>query len=249
MNMNIVLKASGDESLRSWLLPIKESWPEPLTVAGGNATLGQLLGISAAPWVSGAAGRRQETVALILAALVAHGLVFWGLTLKPGTVLPEAAVEVPPMTIEFARPWTPPPPVVDELAVKKAPPRLKVQPPPKVEPPPRLEEPAPPAQPEPPAPVPAPVTPPLGRTGYLNNPAPEYPDIALVRGWQGTTVLRVHVLPSGAPSEIQVQQSSGRDVLDKAAVAAVKRWTFVPAKRGSEAIAGWAVVPLEFRLD
>ena len=33
-----------------------------------------------------------------------------------------------------------------------------------------------------------------------------------------------------------------------AAVAAVKRWTFVPAKRGDEAVDGWVNVPIDFKL-
>ena len=62
-------------------------------------------------------------------------------------------------------------------------------------------------------------------------------------------LLRVHVLANGKPSDIQIQRSSGRDALDDAAVRAVKRWSFVPAKRGDQAIAGWVSVPLEFRLN
>lgn len=42
--------------------------------------------------------------------------------------------------------------------------------------------------------------------------------------------------------------SSGRRMLDTAAVAAVKRWTFVPAKRGDEAVDGWVNVPIDFKL-
>ena len=54
---------------------------------------------------------------------------------------------------------------------------------------------------------------------------------------------------SGSPSEIQVQKSSGREALDQAAVKAVKRWSFVPAKRGDKAEDGWVSVPIDFKLN
>ncbi|MFV3366973.1 energy transducer TonB [Pseudomonas sp. NY15435] len=156
----------------------------------------------------------------------------------------------------------PPPPVVDENAVKPPPPKPIPKPKPKpvampkpvpkpVEQPtpPKAETPPPqPAPPAPPAPAPAPLTPPSANAGYLKNPAPEYPPLAQRRGWEGTVLLRVHVLASGSPSEIQVQKSSGRDALDDAAVRAVKRWSFVPAKRGDVAQDGWVSVPIDFKL-
>ena len=110
--------------------------------------------------------------------------------------------------------------------------------------------PAPPvAAPAPPAPpAPAPVTPPSANAAYLKNPAPEYPQMALRRGWEGTVLLRVEVLASGKPGQIQVQKSSGRQALDAAALAAVKRWSFVPAKQGDVAQAGWVSVPIDFKL-
>ncbi|HFK1921196.1 TPA: energy transducer TonB, partial [Pseudomonas aeruginosa] len=54
---------------------------------------------------------------------------------------------------------------------------------------------------------------------------------------------------SGSPSEIHVQKSSGREALDQAAVKAVKRWSFVPAKRGDKAEDGWVSVPIDFKLN
>ncbi|RRW86298.1 energy transducer TonB, partial [Pseudomonas aeruginosa] len=124
-------------------------------------------------------------------------------------------------------------------------------------PPPRAAPPRPPPpppatrwpRPPPPAAAPPPLTPPSANAGYLHNPAPEYPALAMRRGWEGTVRLRVHVLASGSPSEIQVQKSSGREALDQAAVKAVKRWSFVPAKRGDKAEDGWVSVPIDFKLN
>lgn len=157
----------------------------------------------------------------------------------------------------------PPPPVEDELAVKPPPPPKPIpKPKPVVKPPPPKplakpveQPPAPPtpaqpvAAPAPPAPpAPAPVTPASANAGYLHNPAPEYPALAMRRGWEGTVLLRVHVLASGKPSEIQIQKSSGREQLDEAAQTAVKRWSFVPAKQGNDPIDGWVSVPIDFKI-
>ena len=69
------------------------------------------------------------------------------------------------------------------------------------------------------------------------------------RGWEGTVMLRVHVLASGKPGEIQIQKSSGRESLDDAALAAVKRWSFVQAKQGDIAQDGWVSVPIDFKIN
>ena len=159
----------------------------------------------------------------------------------------------------------PPPPVEDELAVKPPPPKPVPKPKPVAKPLPKptpkptpkaVEQPpappqptAPVAAPAPPAPpAPAPVTPASANAAYLKNPAPEYPSLAQRRGWEGTVLLRVHVLANGKPGEIQIQKSSGRDQLDDAALSAVKRWSFVPAKQGEVAQDGWVSVPIDFKI-
>ncbi|OQS26142.1 energy transducer TonB [Chromobacterium violaceum] len=93
-----------------------------------------------------------------------------------------------------------------------------------------------------------PVTEPLAHGGYLNNPAPAYPTVSREEGEEGTVRLRVHVSAQGLPQEVSVQSSSGFPRLDRAALAAVKRWRFIPAKRGGEAIAYPFIVPIEFSL-
>jgi protein TonB len=61
-------------------------------------------------------------------------------------------------------------------------------------------------------------------------------------------LLRVRVSPEGRPGAITIERSSGRDVLDQAAIEAVRDWSFVPARQGDHAIAGWVSVPIEFHL-
>lgn len=108
------------------------------------------------------------------------------------------------------------------------------------------EAPAPEAPP--PAKVEEPVTEATGNAAYLNNPPPEYPAFAQRQGWEGKVLLRVHVLASGKPDKVEIKQSSGRKTLDESALTAVRNWTFIPSKRGTTAIDGWATVPIEFKL-
>lgn len=83
---------------------------------------------------------------------------------------------------------------------------------------------------------------------YLRNPAPAYPSSARRNGEQGTVLLRVLVNAAGDPERVEIYRSSGFDRLDRAALEAVRQWTFVPGRRGSEAIAAWVNVPLMFSL-
>lgn len=106
----------------------------------------------------------------------------------------------------------------------------------------------PPAPPAPPPPKEEPITEAIGYAGYLNNPNPPYPPAAERAGWEGRVVLRIRVLPNGTAGTIEVKQSSKRKVLDDAAIAAVKGWSFAPAKRGNTPIEGWVTVPFEFKL-
>lgn len=93
-----------------------------------------------------------------------------------------------------------------------------------------------------------PVSEAKGYAGYLSNPSPEYPEIALERGWEGSVLLRVKVSASGSPLSVEVKQGSGKKALDDAALRTVKRWKFSPAMRGSTAIEGWVDVPINFKL-
>lgn len=84
---------------------------------------------------------------------------------------------------------------------------------------------------------------------YLHNPKPVYPGIARRRHWEGLVLLRVYVTSDGRCGEVSVQRSSGHEVLDRAALKAVRTWRFVPAKRGDVTQASWVTVPIEFQLE
>jgi periplasmic protein TonB len=84
---------------------------------------------------------------------------------------------------------------------------------------------------------------------YGANPKPKYPSIARSRGWQGKVLLRVKVTSDGLSEAVAVHQSSGHEVLDESAIAAVENWKFIPAKRGNTPVACTVIVPIIFALN
>ena len=84
---------------------------------------------------------------------------------------------------------------------------------------------------------------------YLRNPAPVYPLLARRLGEQGQVLLRVRVSQAGAAEVIEIASASGFARLDQAAVEAVRRWRFVPARRGMQGTAAWVLVPIAFKLE
>ncbi|MCL7422912.1 MAG: energy transducer TonB [Methylobacter sp.] len=173
-------------------------------------------------------------------------------------------VKPQPKPVVQPPPPPPPPPKAKPKPVQKKAVPLKPQKP-KVKPKPveEIVEPTPQpvitdeSAPVSPAPVVAPPAPPVEEkvtqphagADYLNNPPPEYPEVAMDRGWEGRVLMKVHVKPDGKPDDISVIKSSGKKVLDDAAVSTVKKWSFVPAKRGNTPIAGWVTVPITFNLS
>jgi protein TonB len=107
---------------------------------------------------------------------------------------------------------------------------------------------APPATPTP-ATAALQVTQPIFNADYLDNPAPGYPSLSRRMNEQGRVTLRVLVSAEGRAADVQIRSSSGSVRLDDAALDAVRRWKFVPAKRGSEPVAAWVLIPISFKLE
>jgi len=84
---------------------------------------------------------------------------------------------------------------------------------------------------------------------YLNNPKPPYPSMSKRLGEEGRVEIEVQVQADGLPSKVSLRRSSGYPRLDEAALEAIKRWKFVPAKRNGEAIAASVIVPMPFVLE
>lgn len=84
------------------------------------------------------------------------------------------------------------------------------------------------------------------RTG---NPPPAYPAHARRRGWEGRVVLEVTISEDGRPTAVALAESSGHDVLDSAALDAVRSWRFTPAERNGNPIVSTLRVPVRFSLQ
>ncbi|MGE0556754.1 MAG: energy transducer TonB [Burkholderiales bacterium] len=212
----------------------------------------------------------------LAASLVLHAVVFWGLpgwqsdaAISPAPVL--EVVMVTQAAVADPTPLREPPPRIQRRTEQRPRPVLREpapQPVPQPVPAPvAAPDPEPaisvgnPAEPQPPAAavvtkpaatiaaVPATASLPLFNAAYLRNPAPVYPAAARRNGDEGTVMLKVLVSPEGAPLRVELDQSSGSGSLDDAALAAVKSWRFVPARRGAQNVEGWVRVPVVFRLE
>ena len=83
----------------------------------------------------------------------------------------------------------------------------------------------------------------------LSRTAPEYPGAALRGREEGTVMVEVAVGTDGAPTDVSIARRSGSRELDRAALQAVRGWTFEPAIRNGEAVASTVQVPVDFRLE
>ena len=61
----------------------------------------------------------------------------------------------------------------------------------------------------------------------------------------GIVVLRVLVSETGTPIDVQVLK--GVHGLTEAAVSAVRKWTFEPARRGGVPVQAWTTIPIPFQ--
>jgi len=218
----------------------------------------------------------HSNIALAI-VLLAHVLGFWAL-LKAPQIAP-VIIEQKPMMVSLLNAPAPEPevvpllptPPIPEPVVKKVTPKVKpvdVKPTPQpVEQAAAVEQQATPTPPTPAAPVevakapevkPEPEKPqvkqdiieePKFGVSYLNNPAPSYPAISRRIGEEGRVIMRVLVSANGEAESVKVENGSGSSRLDDAAVDAVKKWKFVPAKKNKQPISAYVLVPIKFSLD
>lgn len=165
---------------------------------------------------------------------------------SPPVEAPVKPKPTPPKPVPVKKP--PPKPVVKRVVAAKpvAAPKPEPKPLPIEQPVPAIKTPPTPV-PDEPALAPA-VVPPRFDAAYLNNPTPRYPALSRRNGETGRVLLRVQVGADGLPKTITIAESSQFARLDEAALAAVKRWRFVPARQGDQAITEWVLVPLQFKL-
>lgn len=196
-----------------------------------------------------------------------HATVWWGFTHFKGEMVPTRPLPV--VQVSLLAPPAPPAPRV--VPLQPPPPKVERQPKPVVEKAVSVPTPVPVMQPvaehavqqapvavAPPAPLsPAPlqpasepvIEPPRYHAAYLSNPPPAYPLAARRRGVEGTVLVRAEISVGGECQRAELKKTSGHEMLDHAALEAVKKWRFVPAKRGSQAVVAWVEVPITFKLE
>jgi TonB family protein len=76
----------------------------------------------------------------------------------------------------------------------------------------------------------------------------DYPLRAKQRGIQGRVLIAVLVDKSGSPTEFRVAQSLDPDC-DQAAIDAIRKIEFVPAKKMGRVVPAWFAIPVEFRMS
>ncbi len=76
---------------------------------------------------------------------------------------------------------------------------------------------------------------------------PEYSDQARIARLQGLVTLRVEIDETGRPVAVEVRQSLGLG-LDEKAIEAVRRWRFKPATRDGKPVRAPVLVDVSFRL-
>lgn len=77
---------------------------------------------------------------------------------------------------------------------------------------------------------------------------PSYPASERRDGHEGTVLLAFEVLENGRVGQVRIEQSSGRERLDEAAVRQASRWRFKPGTRDGVPVAMWKRIPVHFRL-
>ena len=90
---------------------------------------------------------------------------------------------------------------------------------------------------------------PPGPDARYQNAAPGYPEMARMRGEQGSVALEISVGTDGRPIQVTVARSSGSPMLDGAARRAVQEWRFRPAMRDGEPVPGTIRTTVHFRLQ
>lgn len=166
--------------------------------------------------------------------------------LLPASPPPEVAPETPPPP-PAAPVLTAPPPIVRVPApapVLAAAEPLELPPQPVAITAPSL---APSAPAAPPAPAVAPIDGDLS-LNMLDATPPRYPVDSRRKREEGVVRLSVLVGSDGRVADVDVASSSGSDRLDKAALAAVRRWRWSPLKRGGVALMVRGIVTIPFVL-
>ncbi len=82
-----------------------------------------------------------------------------------------------------------------------------------------------------------------------HNKAPIYPPESARRAQQGAVMLLIHVSPDGLTQSVDIEQSSGFELLDQSARDAVEGWHFLPAVKDGQPVPFDMELRVLFHLD
>ena len=75
---------------------------------------------------------------------------------------------------------------------------------------------------------------------------PKYPRVSRKRGERGKVLVRVFINRDGSSEKVELEQSSGFNRLDQAAMDSAKKCRFIPAKRNGRPVKTLATIPYTF---
>ncbi|MDR4499476.1 MAG: energy transducer TonB [Candidatus Scalindua sp.] len=87
------------------------------------------------------------------------------------------------------------------------------------------------------------------KPGYFQNRPPRYPPLAKKLHQEGLVMLIVEVNQKGVPVKVDVEHSSGYQLLDQAALKAVRHWRFQPGLIGGMPVESKVSIPIRFRME
>ena len=59
-----------------------------------------------------------------------------------------------------------------------------------------------------------------------HNPSPEYPEMAIFLGYQGTSIVKINITAKGLTKSVEVLRSSSHKMLDESTTKALRKWRF-----------------------
>jgi len=80
------------------------------------------------------------------------------------------------------------------------------------------------------------------------HPAPQYPEIPLRAGIEGTVWLKIWVTKEGRTKKAEVVKTDS-ELFNQAAMDAAMKWVFTPAVMNNGPVAVWVTIPFKFRLQ
>ncbi|HEX8361609.1 MAG TPA: energy transducer TonB [Longimicrobium sp.] len=92
---------------------------------------------------------------------------------------------------------------------------------------------------------PEPITPPRQLAAAAESPF-QYPEELWDAQVEGETMLRLFITDAGAVDSVRVERTSGYEAFDSAALAGSRALKFEPARRGSEPVGAWFILPVKF---